>query len=378
MQPETGPSRAALAEVGRYFFTLGCIAFGGPAAHIAIMRRELVRRRKWISDEDFVDLLGVTNLIPGPNSTELTMHLGARRAGWWGLWLGGAAFIFPAVVIVLAFAWAYVEYGDTPAAEGLLLGVQPVILAVIVQALWGLRSAVVKGWETMVVGVAAVALAVMGVTEVFIIFGAGGAIMAWRFGRRLTSTAAALFPLPWLVTSPPGYSHLELFLVFLKIGALLYGSGYVLISFMETDFVTNRGWVTEQQLVDAVAVGQFTPGPLFSSATFLGYLVGSWQGAAVATAAIFIPSFVFVAITHPLVPRLRKSTWASAFLDGVNVAAVALIGVVVIQLGREVVDDWFGITLLAAAAVVLLVRNPNSALVVLAGAAAGLAKQWVS
>jgi len=407
-----------VAEAGRYMLRLGFIAFGGPAAHVALMRRDLVQRRKWVTDQEFVDMLGVTNLIPGPNSTEMTMHLGARRAGWWGLWVGGLGFIGPAVVIVLALAWAYVRWGETPAGEALIYGIQPFILAIIAQAIWGLRSAAVKGVATAAAGVAVIILALLGLNEAILIVGSGIAMIAWRFtfgrpgggGRgggvvpvrrvrrsfpRFPRRSIALLPaglraashrMAGLVAVPlvplqpllpasshvPGYSLAELFLIFLKIGVVLYGSGYVLIAFMQTDLVATREWLTEQQLVDAIAVGQFTPGPLFSTATFAGYVIDSWPGAAAATVGIFLPSFIFVAATHPFIPRLRSSPWAAPFLDGVNVAALALMAVVTVRLAMQVLDDWYTAGLFAIAVAVLIRYSPNSALLVLAGATAGL------
>lgn len=362
-----------LAEAVRYFLTLGFIAFGGPAAHIALMRRDLVQRRKWVTDQEFVDLLGITNLIPGPNSTEMTMHLGAQRAGWRGLWLGGAAFILPAVAIVLVLAWAYVEYGDTPTGEALIYGIQPFILAVVAQAIWGLRTAAIKSWETAVLAGVVVGLALLGMNEVILILGAGLLMLLYRLARASGARGRqTTFGLITFASTPPGYSLLELFLVFLKIGSVLYGSGYVLLAFLESDFIDSRGWLTEQQLVDAIAVGQFTPGPVFSSATFVGYIIDGVPGAMVATLGIFIPSFIFVNLTHPLIPRLRRSTWAAPFLDGVNAAALALMAVVTVTLGREVLDDWYTAALFALAAIVLIRFNPNSAWLVIAGAAAGL------
>ena len=387
----------SVGEVARYFLRLGLIAFGGPAAHIAIMRRELVGQRKWTTDQDLVDMLGVTNLIPGPNSTEMVMHLGAQRAGIRGLWVAGTLFLLPATAMTIALAWAYVRYGSTPAGEGIILGVQPFMLAIIVQAIWGLKGAALKGVETMIlVGIIAFAAAA-GVGEVPLIFASGFAMLAihqivrlatgssqrslgrqvgqprrlrrkWPFGRNhmlapfALATGTASAPTAW-----------EIFLVFLKIGALLYGSGYVLLSFMQTEFVDHRSWLTQQQLVDAISAGQFTPGPVFSTAGFAGYLLDGWRGALLATAGIFLPSFVFVTVSHPLVPRLRRSQWAAPFLDGVNAAALALMVVVTIRLGLEVLDGWYTIALFVVGAVVLLRFSPNSAWFVLAGIVAGLA-----
>lgn len=389
------PSPDRLGEVLRYFARLGVIAFGGPAAHIAIMRRELVVERKWLTDQEFIDHLGVTNLIPGPNSTELTMHMGARRAGWAGLWVGGAAFIIPAVLITLFFAFLYVEYGDTPTGTALIYGIQPIILAVIIQAAWGLRGTVFKGFDTVALGLLVGALALSDLpftNEAILVVGSGLLLLAWRtlakrtgipnppppridFSRfrRGPRNMGALF-----LATPVGYSLPELFFVFLKIGAVLYGSGYVLIAFIQADLVDSRGWITEQQLVDAIAVGQFTPGPVFSTATFIGYLVDGVPGALAATLGIFLPSFVFVALTHSLVPRLRQSPWASGFLDGVNTGALALMLVVCIQLANEALDDWFAVALFVGAAFVLVRYSPNSALLIGAGALAGIAHHLVT
>ncbi len=407
--PESTTGR--LGEVLRYFLRFGFIAFGGPAAHIAMMRRELINQRRWVSDAEFVDMLGVTNLIPGPNSTEMTMHLGARRAGWWGLWLAGLGFVLPATVIVLALAWAYVEYGSTPAGEGIILGIQPFILAVIIQAIWGLRGAAIKGYETLLLGGIVALLAVFGADEIALLLGSGAAMLAVSmatraltrngqknlpqlpragqpsgrgrgpFRRRDRAIVPFGLPLPALslsASAPAAYSLGELFLAFLKIGAILYGSGYVLLAFMQAEFVDSRGWLTQQQLVDAIAVGQFTPGPLFSSATFAGYVIDGVPGALAATAGLFLPSFVFVAVTHPLVPRLRRSPWAAPFLDGVNVAALVLMMVVTFQLAGEVLDGWYTVGLFFIGAAVLIRFNPNSAWLVLAGIAAGLLHAAVS
>ncbi len=370
----------AAAEVAAYFLRLGCIAFGGPAAHIALMRRELVLRKRWLTDEQFVDLLGVTNLIPGPNSTEMTMHIGYGRAGWRGLVFGGAAFILPAVAIVLALAWAYVRYGDTPAGEGILAGVGPVVLAIILQAIWGLRTAALKSPLTTFVALAALTAVVFGANEIVVLFAGGGVtlfVYGARSGMHVLTPLALPVPLAnWVAERASEASATGLFWVFLKIGALLYGSGYVLVSFMEAELVDSRGLLTEQQLLDAIAVGQFTPGPLFSSATFAGYVAGGWSGAAAATAGIFLPSFILVAITAPFVSRLRSLPWASALLDGINAAALALMLAATISLAREALDGPFGQALFALSAAALLRLNPNSAWLVLAGAVAGVT--WVT
>lgn len=394
--PRTHPG--SVGEVVRYFFRLGVIAFGGPAAHIAIMRRELVRERGWITDAELMDMLGAANLIPGPNSTELAMHIGAKRAGWRGLWAGGFAFILPAASLVLGLAWAYVEYGTTPTGKGVIEGVSPFILAIIVQAIWGLRRAAIKTTPALVLAVAVVVLNVLGVNEILLILGGGLALIPFglrggggtaghgprealrAFGSRLglaKRRLIALLPAPsaFLVVSPPGYSLGELFLVFLRIGAVLYGSGYVLAAFLQSEFVDQRHWLTNQQVVDAIAAGQFTPGPLFSSATFTGYLVGGWQGAVVATAGIFLPSFVLVTVTHPIIPIIRRRAWTSAFLDGANAAALAVMAVVTVTLGRQVLSDPFAVVLFIAGAVALIRWSPNSAWLVLTGAALGVGRR---
>jgi chromate transporter len=371
----------ALGEVFRLFLKLGIIGFGGPAAHIALMREEVVRRRRWITDERFLDLLGMTNLIPGPNSTEMAIHLGFLRAGWPGLVVGGACFILPAMISVLAFAWAYVRYGARPEVGWLLYGIKPVIVAVILQAVWGLVRSAVKGPIDALVGVAVVVLYVLGVNEIALLFGGGLALMLLREGRR--SIAAAVAPLTLALGAPTAAlaqaavsgasaSLTTLFLTFLEIGAVLYGSGYVLLAFLRNDFVVRLGWLTEGQLLDAVAVGQFTPGPVFTTATFVGYLVGSWPGALLATLGIFLPSFVFVAVSQPLIPRIRGRRVTGALLDGVNVAALGLMLAVTWTLGRAAIVDAVTVVLALAAAVLLIRFKLNSAWIVLGGGAVGV------
>jgi chromate transporter len=365
------------------FLKLGVIAFGGPAAHIGLMRDEIVRRRKWVSDERFLDLLGMTNLIPGPNSTEMTIHLGYIRAGWPGLFAGGTCFILPAMLIVLGLAWAYVRYGSLPAADWVLYGIKPVIIAVVIQATWGLVRTAVRGPLLAGIGVGVLALSLLGGNEVALLFGGGIAVALARNlrargrGGFAGVTLVPLLPRPALAAVLAGSAVAadlsRLFLVFLKIGSVLYGSGYVLLAFMRTDFVTRLGWLTDRQLLDSVAVGQFTPGPVFTTATFVGYLVGGSAGAVLATIGIFLPSFVFVALSHPLLPRIRRSPWTGALLDGVNVAALGLMAAVTAQLARAAVVDWLTAVLALAAAVALIRFRINSAWLVLGGAAAGLA-----
>jgi chromate transporter len=379
-------SRAALREVAALFLRLGCTAFGGPAAHIALMRQEVVVRRRWLADREFLDLLGATNLIPGPNATEMAIHLGRARAGWRGLLAAGALFILPATLIVLALAWLYVRFGTTPEATWLLYGIKPVIIAVVVQALWGLGRAAITGPLPAVVGAAVIALSLRGGNEIVLLFGGGLALWLVRNARRWVGrrSLAALLPLPLPLLpggSAPaagGADLLTLFLTFLKIGSVLYGSGYVLLAFLRNDFVHRLGWLTDAQLLDAVAVGQVTPGPVFTTATFIGYLVAGLPGALLATVGIFLPSFVFVALTHPLVPRLRASTRLRDLLDGVNVAALGLMAAVTWQLGRDAVVDPLTAALALLAGVALLRFRANSTWLIAGGAAVGLVRHLLA
>jgi chromate transporter len=353
-----------LAEIARLFLKLGTIGFGGPAAHIALMEDEVVRRRGWLSRERFLDLLGATNLIPGPNSTEMAIHVGHQRAGWRGLVVAGVSFILPAFLIVLACAWAYVRYGTLPAAEGLLRGVKPVIIAIVLQALWGLGRAATRTRLLAALALVSLAAAAAGVHELAVIFGAGllAALLAWA---RSTSASRVhgigILPLGAAAVASSAaaapFSLSSLFLVFLKIGSVLFGSGYVLLAFLRSDLVVRRGWLTEGQLLDAVAVGQITPGPVFTTATFVGYVLGGVGGAVVATVGIFLPAFVFVALSGPLVPRIRRSPVAGAFLDGVNVASIALMALVTAQLARAaIVDAWTAAIAVVAALLLLRLR----------------------
>src|SRR5829696_3184348 len=341
-----------LAEVARVALKLGVTAFGGPAAHIAMLREETVVRRQWLTDAYFLDLVGATNLIPGPNSTEMVIHVGYLRAGWRGLLVAGTLFILPAATIVLALGWAYVAYGTTPTGESLLYGIKPVIIAVVAQALWGLGRIALKGPLLLGISTAAAALYLVGFNELVILFGGALLVLFARTVRRMSlrQLGAALaapvgglplmvFPVPLLQAVPVPVSLMTLFLTFLKIGAVLYGSGYVLLAFLRNDFVHRLGWLTDQQLLDAVAIGQFTPGPVFTTATFIGYVLAGFPGALLATLGIFLPSFVFVGATAPFVHHLRRSSWTSALLDGVNVAALGLMAAVTWELGRSAVVD---------------------------------------
>lgn len=363
---------ARLREVAALFLKLGLIAFGGPAAHIALMRREVVERRRWLSDQAFLDLLGASNLIPGPTSTELAIYLGYSRAGPLGLALAGLLFILPAMLIVLAFAWAYVQYGATPQADALLYGIKPVIVAVIVQAIYGLLRTAVKTWVLATVVALTALMYFAGLNPLVPLFGLAIAVALLQKRARLRLSAAVWPMAQFAPAAVASFSYVTLFLTFLKIGATLYGSGYVLLAFLHDDFVTRLGWLSDQQLLDAVAVGQFTPGPVFTTATFIGYLVGGLPGAILATVAIFLPSFVFVAIVYPLVPRLRASAWTAAFLDGANAAAVGLMAAVVWQLGTSSIVDVLSAALALVAATLLIRFRVNSAWLVLGGGAVGL------
>jgi chromate transporter len=370
---------ARLLDVAGLFLKLGLVGFGGPAAHVAMMEDEVVRRRRWLSRERFLDLVGATNLIPGPNSTELAIHLGHQRAGWPGLVVAGACFIAPAFAVVLACAWAYVRFGALPAATSLLYGVKPVIVAVVLQALWGLGRAATRTRAIAAVGLASLAAVAAGVHELVVLFVAGAVLAGarWATEGRPSRTAHGLLPLLPLAAVPASlavpFGLAPLFLFFLKVGSVLFGSGYVLLAFLRADLVERWGWLTEAQLLDAVAVGQVTPGPVFTTATFIGYVLGGAPGAVLSTVGIFLPAFVFVALSGPLVPRIRRSPVAGAFLDGVNVASIALMTLVTTQLARAAVVDIPTLLLALASAVMLIRFRVNSAWLVLAAAAIGVA-----
>lgn len=354
---------------------LGFTAFGGPAAHIAMLREEVVARRGWVSDQHFLDALGAVNLIPGPNSTELVMHIGMRRAGWRGLLAGGLGFILPAALLTLMFAVMYVEFGSHPQAQWLLYGIKPVIIAVVVQAIWGLSRTAFKTWRLALVAALVLGLHLTGVNELILLF--TGAFLAATLERGAGQARVFGFMPIWLVsllqtTVPAGVPVTlgGLFLNFLKIGSVLYGSGYVLLAFLRGEFVT-RGWITKAQLLDAVAAGQFTPGPVFSSATFVGYVIAGVPGAVLATVGIFAPAFVFVGLTGRLIAWLRSKPWTSSLLDGVNASAMGLMAAVTLELGRAALVDVPTVLLSLVALVALIRFRINSTWLVLAGAVLG-------
>lgn len=366
-----------LTEIAKLFFRLGVTAFGGPAAHIAMMHGEAVTKRKWLSDQEFLDLVGATNLIPGPNSTEMAIHIGYLRGGWKGLIAAGACFIIPAMIIVLTLSWAYVKFGTMPQAQWLLYGIKPVVIAIIAQALWNLGKKAVKGPLTAITGLVILILYFVGINEIALLFAGGLAVMlVMNFQRlRKQTLGIILFPLGTIGTltqASTAFSFPLLFFTFLKIGAVLYGSGYVLLAFLRADLVERFGWLTDQQLIDAVAIGQLTPGPVFTTATFIGFVVGGWLGALLATIGIFLPSFIFVAISNPWIPRMRKSTWFSSLLDGVNAASLSLMAAVTWQLGNASLIDPMTILIALASLVLLIHFKANSTWLILGGALIGL------
>jgi chromate transporter len=373
-----------LGDLALLFLKLGTTAFGGPAAHIALMEDEVVRRRRWLTRDAFLDYLGATNLIPGPNSTEMAIHIGHARRGWPGLLVAGVSFILPAALLVGVAAWAYVTYGSLPAVAGVLYGVKPVVIAVVVQALWGLGRSAVKNWWLALVGLLSAAAILAGVHELAVLAGAGALTAIARAGRpgplvaammagavcSAGGTATVTAAISGMAGAAP-FGLWPMFLLFAKIGAVLFGSGYVLLAFLRADFVERLGWLTESQLLDAIAIGQVTPGPVFTTATFIGYVLGGASGAAVATVAIFLPAFVFVAMSGPLVPRIRRSPAAGAVLDGVNVASLALMAVVTWHLGRSALVDPLTVGVAILAAVAILKYRVNSVWLIAAGALAG-------
>jgi chromate transporter len=377
--PGGGPSGASVRyrDLAAFFARLGLTAFGGPAVHIALMEATVVRERRWMPRERFLDLLGAANLIPGPSSTELAIYIGYDLGGPVGLLIAGICFILPAALVTLAFAWAYVRFGALPHAAGLLAGMKPVIIAVLLQALFSLAKVAAKTWQLAALGAAAAAAALGGVSQLGILLAAGVLALAAR--RRAPSTggtAAVLIPavgIPAAATAAlqaPGL--VGLFLVFAKTGAFLFGSGYVLLAFLRRDLVDRLHWLTEAQLLDAVAVGQITPGPVLTTATFIGYVLSGVPGAAAATLGIFAPAFVLVAASGFIVPRLRRSAAAGAFLDGVNVAALGLMAAVAWELGRAALIAPWTIAVAAVSGVLLIRFRASPVWLLLAGAALGI------
>lgn len=359
-----------LKEVALLFFKLGSIAFGGPAAHIAMMEDEVVKKRNWMTQQHFLDLVGATNLIPGPNSTEMTMHCGHERAGWKGLVIAGACFVFPAVAITMVFAWLYQQYGQLPAVEPFIYGIKPAVIAIILGAVYSLGKKAIKNRTLGLLAVLTLVACLCGVSEIIALFvcGFGGLILYLTSNSQQSLKSFAPVLVLQMALTP---STLNILWTFFKVGALLYGSGYVLFAFLDAELVAT-GLLSKQQLIDAVAIGQFTPGPVLSTATFIGWQLGGFWGALAATVGVFLPSFLFVALLNPLVPKMRNSKMFSAFLDAVNVAAVAVIVSVCIGMGQETITDWKTIVIAAVSLIfVFIFKKMNSAYIVIGGALLG-------
>jgi len=368
-------SRSDLIEIAKLFLKLGVIGFGGPAAHIAMMQYEVVTKRKWLTEQHFLDLIGATNLIPGPNSTEMAIHIGHERAGWRGMIVAGLCFILPAVLITGIFAWLYKKFGQLPEVQPFIYGIKPAIIVIIVAAVFPLAKKSIKSIDLTLIGLVVLVCSLLSFNELYLMFGAGlFAILLTSIRSKKLNNINSVFPFVLLQLSGSAFitaTNFNLFLIFLKIGAILYGSGYVLFAFLDTEFVST-GLLSRQQLMDAIAVGQFTPGPLFSSVTFIGYQINGFKGAIVSTIGIFLPSFVFVALLNPLVKKMRNSKLFSCFLDAVNVASVAIIVSVCFTMGMETITDWR--TILIAVISILAafgIRKLNSAFIVLGGSLLG-------
>lgn len=381
---QTESSATSLRELAALFTKLGFTAFGGPAAHVAMLHDEVVTRRGWMTEQHFLDLVGATNLIPGPNSTEMVMHVGKEQGGWKGLAVAGACFILPAAIMVTFLAWAYVTYGATPQGESLLYVVKPVVVVIVLQALIKLGRKAVKNWLLALIGLAVFVFYMLGINELVLLFGTAVLMLLITVVRRRFASALImppLFDLPaplQVVAGSAPVDLTQLFLIFLKVGAVLYGSGYVLLAFLRNDLVLRLGWLTDQQLLDAVAIGQVTPGPVLTTATFIGFVLAGVPGAFVATLGIFLPSFIFVAILNPLVPRLRDSEWTSALLDGVNVAALGLMAGVTVILGRAALIDIPTVILALVTAVLLFRFKISTIWLVLGAAVIGLLLSFVT
>lgn len=365
----------SLKEIAKLFLKLGVIGFGGPAAHIAMMQEEVVEKRKWLTEQHFLDLIGATNLIPGPNSTEMTMHIGHEKGGWKGLVVAGLCFILPAVFITGIFAYLYKQYGQLPEVQPFVYGIKPAIIAIILGAIFPLAKKSLKSTELLLLGILVLVCSLLGVNEIYLMFGAGFFALFLAYIRNKGQNSLNSFlPLTLLQitnTALLSATNANLFWIFLKIGAILYGSGYVLFAFLDTELVST-GLLTRQQLIDAIAVGQFTPGPVFSSVTFIGYQINGLTGAIVSTIAIFLPSFLFVALLNPIVKKMRNSKLFSAFLDAVNVASVAIIVAVCFDMGKDTITDWRTILIaVLSIAIAFGYKKLNSAFVVLGGSLLG-------
>jgi len=366
-------SNSEIKNVAKLFLKLGFTAFGGPTAHIAIMYNEVVTKRKWMTEQHFLDLIGATNLIPGPNSTEMAIHIGKERAGWKGLVVAGLCFILPAVFITGIFAWLYKKYGLLPEVQPFVYGIKPAIISVILAAIYPLAKKSLKSTEQILIGLVVLILALLNYNDIYLMFGAGifALILNSTKSNRITKSFFPVTLLQISNTTLVSVSNLNLFLIFLKIGAILYGSGYVLFAFLDTELVST-GIISRQQLIDAIAVGQFTPGPVFSSVTFIGYQINGFNGALISTAGVFIPSFIFVALLNPFVKKMRSSLAFASFLDAVNVASIAIIIAICYIMGKEIINNW-QTTLIAVLSLVIAfgMRKINSALIILIGSLLG-------
>lgn len=360
----------SLKEVALLFFKLGSIAFGGPAAHIAMMEDEVVKKRKWMSHQHFLDLVGATNLIPGPNSTEMTMHCGHERAGWKGLVVAGVCFVCPAVVITMVFAWLYQQYGRLPEVEPFIYGIKPAVIAIILGAVYRLGRKAFKNATHGILGILTLTACLLGVHEILALFACGLIGMTLHFMRNSRNKLNSISPIILLqATIPTGM--LKILWTFFKVGALLYGSGYVLFAYLDAELVST-GLLTRSELVDAIAVGQFTPGPVLSTATFIGWQLNGFPGAIAATVGIFLPSFIFVWFLNPLIPKMRRSKILAAFLDAVNIASLAVIIAVCVSMGQDTLTDWRTVLIAVLSIIVVFIfKNINSALIVVGGAVTG-------
>lgn len=364
-----------LKEIAKLFLKLGIIGFGGPAVHIAMMQDEVVVKKKWLSEQHFLDLIGATNLIPGPNSTEMAIHIGHEKAGWKGLIVAGICFIFPAVIITVFFAWLYKEYGQIPEVKPFLYGIKPAIIAIIFSAIVPLAKKSLKTIQLGIIGTVVLILSLLNYNEIILMFGAGIiALLIYYLKQNTNKSINAFIPLTLFQVSNTNIispTNLNLFLIFLKIGAILYGSGYVLFAFLDAELVST-GLLSRTQLIDAIAVGQFTPGPVFSSVTFIGYQINGFSGALISTIAIFLPSFVFVALVNPLVKKMRNSKLFSTFLDAVNIASIAIIISICLAMAKETIIDWRTILIALLSIVVTFnYKKINSAFIVLGGSIIG-------
>lgn len=366
----------SLKELAKLFLKLGIIGFGGPAAHIAMMQDEVVVKRKWMNEQHFLDLIGATNLIPGPNSTEMAIHIGRERAGWKGLIVAGLCFILPAVLITSVFAWLYKQFGTLPKIQSFIYGIKPAIIAIIIMAILPLAKKSLKSIELGIIGLVVLVLSFFQFNEIYLLFGAGiiALIMASIRDRKYRPNSNTIIPLSFLNATNSNIvstTNINLFLIFLKIGAILYGSGYVLFAFLDSELVS-KGIISRHQLIDAIAVGQITPGPVFSAVTFIGYQINGVGGAIISTFAIFLPSFLFVALLNPLVKKMRRSILFASFLDAVNIASVAVILMVCYQMGRDSISDWKTVLIATASIIIMMIyKNINSVFIVLGGSIIG-------